>query len=121
MSALVALAVRMQYRRIVLCGVDLHSQEYFYQDPSLYPQSSGFVPEPKSLKHLTFREFEWLVKMDAVLREMQRQILQPAGIELFVENRSSALWPEIPEAPQSLFSMPEFVLSGGRPVHSVMK
>ena len=104
LSSLVALAVHLRYRTVVLCGVDLATQEYFYQDPMLYPATSNLVPSPKLLPHLIFRELPWLVKIDAVLRQMRGQILEPAGIELFVENRSSALWPEVPEAPASVFS-----------------
>lgn len=107
LSALVALAVRMGYRKIILCGVDLTTQEYFYQDARLYPETAGLVPEPKEIKHLTFREFPWLVKMDAVLRQMRRQVLAPAGVELFVENPNSALWPEIQQAPDELFKSSE--------------
>jgi hypothetical protein len=35
--------------------------------------------------------------------EMKRQILDPAGIEIYVENRDSALFPQIAEAPASIF------------------
>jgi hypothetical protein len=35
---------------------------------------------------------------------MKRQLLDPRGIQLYVENRSSALWPKISEAPDSLFN-----------------
>ena len=104
LSSLVALATCMDYRTIVLCGVDLATQEYFYQDPVLYPATSDLVPSPRSLPHLIFRELPWLVKIDAVLRQMRRQILEPAGIRLFVENRASALWPEVPEVPAELLS-----------------
>ncbi len=105
LSSLVALAARLRYRTVVLCGVDLATQEYFYQDPELYPATSDLVPSPRSLPHLIFRELPWLVKIDAVLRQMRRQLLEPAGIEVFVENRGSALWPEIPEAPAALFGV----------------
>jgi hypothetical protein len=104
LSSLVALAVQMQYSRIVLCGVDLKSQEYFYQDPKLYPESADLVPEPREIPHLTVRDFPWLVKQDDVLRQMRKQVLEPAGIELYVEHRSSRLWPEVPEAPAEVFA-----------------
>jgi hypothetical protein len=35
---------------------------------------------------------------------MKRLLFDPAGIQLYVENRSSALWPKIPEAPAGLFA-----------------
>lgn len=104
LSALVPLAMLLGYRQVVLCGIDLHNQEYFYQDERLYPASASFTPEPKAQKHLAFREVPWLVKLNAVLREMNAVLLRPAGIELYVESRTSALWPEIPEVPPSVFA-----------------
>lgn len=105
LSALIGLAVKLQYRRIVLCGVDLWSQEYFYQDAKLYPESADLIPEPKGIPHRTVRDFEWLVKLDGVLRQMRRHVLEPAGIELCVENRGSKLWPEVPEVPSEAFAI----------------
>jgi hypothetical protein len=46
----------------------------------------------------------WRITMESVILEMKRQLLDPQGIQLYVENRSSALWPKISEAPSSVFS-----------------
>lgn len=103
LSALIALGVVLRYRRIVLCGIDLWSQDYFYQDRERYPESADVIPEPKSIPHLTVRDFPWLVKMDAVIRQMRRHVLEPAGIEIYVEHEGSKLWPEVPLVPAALF------------------
>ena len=34
---------------------------------------------------------------------MKRQLMDPEGIQLYVESRSSALWPMIPEVPANIF------------------
>lgn len=104
LSSLIALAIRMQYRTIVLCGVDLNHSEYFYQDPVLYPDNASLEFMPRQQPHLTNSRKPWLITIESVIIEMKRQLLDPAGIQLYVENRSSALWPSISEAPASLFA-----------------
>ena len=101
----VTLAIRMDYRRIVLCGVDLADQAYFFQDAELFPRFSGLEFVPRSEPHATARRLPFLVPVDEVLLVLKREIMEPRGIELCVENRSSALWPRIPEAPESLYDV----------------
>ena len=103
LSSLIALAIRMRYRRIVLCGVDLNHSEYFYQDTVLYPETASFEFSPRYQPHATNSPMPWRITVESVILEMKRQLLDPAGTELYVENRSSALWPRITEAPASLF------------------
>jgi hypothetical protein len=104
LSSLIALAVRMRYRTIVLCGVDLNHSEYFYQDTALYPEAASLEFSPRYRPHATNSPMPWRITIAAVILQMKRQLLDPAGIQLYVENRSSALWPKISEAPGSLFS-----------------
>jgi hypothetical protein len=93
----------MQYRTIVLCGVDLNHSEYFYQDAVLYPETASLEFSPRYQPHATNSPMPWRITVESVILEMKRQLLDPAGIRLYVENRSSALWPKIPETPGSLF------------------
>jgi len=88
----------MQYRRIVLCGVDLNDSRYFYQDPQLYPETASLEFRPRHGRHATNSPMPWRITIKSVILEMKRQLLDPAGIEISVENRSSALWPKIGEA-----------------------
>lgn len=103
LSSLIALAIRMQYRIIVLCGVDLNNSEYFYQDAALYPKTASIEFSPRHQPHATNSPMPWRIAIESVILEMKRQLLDPAGTQLFVENRSSALWPRITEAPTTLF------------------
>jgi hypothetical protein len=104
LSSLIALAIRMQYRTIVLCGVDLNHSEYFYQDSVLYPETASLEFSPRHQPHATNSPMPWRITIEFVILEMKRQLLDPAGIQIYVENRSSALWPRILEAPASLFA-----------------
>ncbi len=103
--ACLTLALRLGYRRIVLCGVDLDDQAYFYQDPEFFPDYAQVEFAPRNMPHFITRSLPWLVPIDEVLLLLKREIMEPRSIELCVESRSSALWPRIPEAPQSLYEV----------------
>ena len=113
LSSVIALAIRMQYRALVLCGVDLKHSEYFYQDATLYPETASLEFSPRYGSHATNSLMPWRIPIESVILEMKRQLLDPAGIQIFVENRSSALWPKIDEVPASLFNA-QGVTAGAR-------
>jgi hypothetical protein len=102
-TAAISLAVRMNYRRIVLCGVDLGNAEYFYQHRQKYPEACNWEFAPRDQPHLMARRYEWGLPAQEAIYLFTQEVLDPAGIELFVENRSSKLFPRIPEASPQLF------------------
>jgi hypothetical protein len=106
LSSVLCLAVKMKYRRIVLCGIDLSSPEYFYQDKTFYPdsvhvQSSIRTPRHESIMPRLYRN---AYPADKIVAELKKQILDPLGIEIYVENRSSALYPGVPVASDRLWA-----------------
>jgi hypothetical protein len=109
--AMLSLAVRMGYRRIVLCGIDLGKQDYFYQHRERYPEYADWEFASRKELHLTTRRLQWMVPAQSVIYLFKRVVLDPAGIELFVESLSSTLYPEVPLAPPSLFE--RLALEGG--------
>lgn len=98
-TAMLSLAARMGYKRIVLCGIDLGKQDYFYHHRERYPDSANWEFAPRKDIHLTARRLPWMVPAQQVIHAFKRVILDPARIELFVENRSSTLFPAIAEMP----------------------
>ena len=103
LTSMIALGVKMSYRRIVLCGIDMKRQDYFYQDPARYPRTQNMDFAPRDQKHHTYTSNPWMVPMTQVVEAMDRLVLKPAGIELYLENRDSALWPQVPEAPETVY------------------
>jgi len=101
--AMFALAVRMGYKRIVLCGVDLNRQDYFYQHVERYPEFARWEFASRQENHKTTRRLPWLVPAQAAVFIFKELILDPLKVELFVENRVSSLYPRVPLAPESLF------------------
>ena len=102
-TAAISLATRMNYRRIVLCGVDLGKAEYFYHDPVLYPEACRWAFTPKDQAQVMARRYPWGLPAADVIVHFKEQVLDPLGIKLFVENRGSMLFPRVPEVPQQLF------------------
>ena len=103
LSMLLSLAVVLGYRNIVLCGIDLRDGLYFYQDETLYPDTADWQFAPKSRPHLTNTPKAWRITTEVIVRQFKQVVLDPAGIRLYVENRVSALWPGVDEAPASMW------------------
>ena len=104
LSTCLSLAIRLGYRKIVLCGVDLKTSEYFYQDSEQFPRTSSVSLRPRDETHDTAIAKPWLVPMDEMLSIIREEILEPAGVELLVASTHSLLHPRIPSA-QSLFAV----------------
>lgn len=99
-SYIINLAVRMGYKHIVLCGVDLNHPEYFYDSRREELESAGFpVPSNphKQGVHLTNDPSHHPVTMQEVIQTINQEVLQPMGVQLYVGAKSSALHPEFPE------------------------
>lgn len=104
-TTVLTLALKMGYKKLVLCGIDLHDQRYFYQDPQDFPETAHLEFAPRNTRHATDDDrLPWHVPLKQTTLVMKQRLLEPAGLELYVENRSSALWPEVPEAPEELLS-----------------
>jgi hypothetical protein len=102
-TAMMTLAVLMGYKRIVLCGVDLNRQDYFYHHRERYPDCAHWEFASRKEEHQTTRRLPWLVPAQSAVYIFKELILDPQEIELFVENRASTLYPKIPLASPALF------------------
>jgi len=98
---LLTFAFRLRYRKVVLCGIDLNTNDHFYDDPELYPEARWAKPSAAVWGYDD--RFQWGIPQSSAAYVMKRLLFDPEGIQLYVENRSSALWPIIPEAPADLF------------------
>lgn len=105
LSTVISMAAIMNYRRIVLCGIDLTSPAYFYQDTALYPGVGSFQSSIPTAKHesLVPGLYRCAYPVDKIVAELKKEILDPLGIEIYVENNNSALYPNIPVAPDTLW------------------
>jgi len=115
-SMVVALAAKLGYRNIVLCGIDLSDPAYFYQDPVRYPATVNLWSHAKAVSpvHPSVVGLPMLRPIDEILVVLQDMVLAPMGAQLYVENRSSALYPRIPLAPDDLFHDEKLKLQSDR-------
>ena len=93
------IGVAMGYRTIVLCGIDLNTTGYFYEESAPADlEEAGIVPRTgqEGEVHLTFDPSLHPLTIDRVVRTVRREILEPAGVRLFIGSRDSALYPELP-------------------------
>ena len=102
--AAISLAARMNYRRIVLCGIDLGRAVYFYHHPERYPEACNWEFMPRNQPQVMARRYEWGLPAQDAIYHFKQEVLDPDGIELFVENCNSTLFPKIPEVPPQLFA-----------------
>jgi len=100
LSIVLNFCIIMGYRKIVLCGVELNSLNYFYEDPNRYPDFSGFRKNIHREGKLTLLNYlfqsEFAIPFDKVIYAFQEQIIKKRNIFLAVESRASALYPVLP-------------------------
>lgn len=99
---IINLAVRIGYKRIVLCGVDLDHAEYFYDSRREALEAEGLPVPPNphdGTVHDTYDPRKHPVTVKDVIIAMNEAVLEPLGVELYVGDRSSALHPHFPEYP----------------------
>lgn len=98
---LALLGLRAGYRNIVLCGVDLTNNAYFYDSRSAEYEAKGrSVPRHRQAVaapvHKTDDPRYGELTITRAMQTLNREILQPAGVRLFVAFQSSGLHPDLP-------------------------
>lgn len=107
LASAIALGLRVGYKKVVLCGVDLSSTRYFWEEnPEDYQQRG--IPLPRSTRqagpvHKTIDPKYGNLTVDKVVLLLRDEVLTPRSVELFVAHPSSALYPKVPLYPP--FSM----------------
>lgn len=97
LSYLLILAEQLNYKKIVLCGVDLNNSAYFYDD--LRFQQSFSVPQNNlaaNEKHPTNQATGENVPIEDVIFVINELVFKPKGIKLYVGSKESALYPRLP-------------------------
>lgn len=90
----------MDYQNIVLCGVDLNSTEYFWEDGQFQRVSEFGVPtqsgQDSNAIHSTMDPNVNSITAYAYIELINDFCLKPKGIGLYVASASSALYPMLP-------------------------
>jgi hypothetical protein len=99
LTTMLVFALKLGYKRVVLCGIDLKRPDYFFQDRRFYPESWEPPDMDRYASHDTDVPLVWRVPVTRAVAVIKQQLLDPAGIELYVESEQSALWPRVPAFP----------------------
>lgn len=102
LSLALCFGLRMGYKRIVLCGIDMTSDAYFYQDATLYPENRDLSVEVPGARHPARQRFAWMLPQMEVVLAMQRLLFQPAKVELYIGSTASMLHGPLALPPSSL-------------------
>lgn len=92
-------AVRMGYKNIVLCGVDLNNTKYFFEENKNYYLKKGIlIPDMMQTGHVHSTNDPELFEFtaDKLINIINELVLKPKKINLFTALKSSALYPKIP-------------------------
>lgn len=103
LTTVLIFGLKLGYKRIVLCGIDLKTPDYFFQDRAHYSDSWEPPVEARTAAHFTETSLRWKVPVTRAVAVIKRDVLEPAGVQLFLENQESALYP----------LLPTFALEGG--------
>jgi hypothetical protein len=99
LTSTLVFALKLGYKRVVLCGIDLKTPEYFFQDRRIYPDSWEPPVAKRKERHDTDLPLTWRLPATRAVAVIKQQVLDPAGMELYVESQDSALWPMLPAFP----------------------
>jgi len=96
LTTMLVFALKLGYKRVVLCGIDFKTPDYFFQDRRFYSESWEPPGEERIGTHFTHTHLTWKLPATRTVAVIKQQLLDPAGIELCVESEQSALWPMLP-------------------------
>ena len=110
LSAAVMFAAIVGYKNIVLTGIDLNNSSYFWEgNPEKYCNQSLPNNIQSSNIHRTVdpdaTDEEKAIPIDKYLDILDRVVLQPNGIKVFVASKKSKLYPRFPLYPAFKLSM----------------
>lgn len=106
----ISFAVLMGYKQIILAGVDLDSYDYFFYDRNLYNSNLADKIREYKLEEQERRKRKINVgqlhriadpglckqmTVDQVVLVMNEMVLKPKGIELYLQNSKSILYPSL--------------------------
>lgn len=94
-TLLISLALMWDYKKIVLCGIDLNNSKYFYDDAYYKEKYPGLNSGQSGLVHMSFDSKKNPFTIDKIIMCINDIMIQNTGKQLLVLNKSSALYPSL--------------------------
>lgn len=95
-TLLISLALMWDYKKIVLCGIDLNNSKYFYDDAYYKEKYPGITSGQFGNVHKSFDSKIHPFTIDKIIMSVNDMMIQNTGRQLFVLNTASALYPKLP-------------------------
>lgn len=111
LSLMISLGVLLDYKKIILLGIDLNDSNYFFEDQDKFNSQHAkevrdFVYKGKaywkkqlklSNKHLTADNIKYCnsLPMDKFIQVYQNVVLESLGTKLYIANKKSLLYPQL--------------------------
>ena len=95
---LILFAFMCGYKNIVLCGVDLKNNHYFFDGKeSYYTNQELKIPKIHRLssKHKTMNNSSNSMAIDKIILIINNHLLKPNNVNLFIGSKKSALYPRL--------------------------
>ena len=93
----IILGIKLGFKKIVLCGIDLSNTAYFFDDEVFHAKGYKIADMlQKGKVHETDAEQWGTLRVSDAIVVLQREICDPRGIEITVAAESSGLFPSIP-------------------------
>ncbi|MCI5227323.1 MAG: hypothetical protein D3918_11875 [Candidatus Electrothrix sp. AX2] len=99
LDQIICFAVAASYKKIVLCGVDLTTTDYFYTHPDFSVTQEGlkvFPTRQTGKIHSTADSFCKNITIDQVVKCFRDMLLSEKQIKMYVALKSSGLYPMLP-------------------------
>lgn len=92
----IVLGIKLGFKKIVLCGIDLSNTAYFYDEKDYHAKGYPMADMGQTGKVHETDATQWgTLKVSDAIFIMQREICAPRGIEITVAAQSSGLYPRI--------------------------
>ena len=101
LTTLVHIGFQMKHERIILAGVDLNNQRYFYDDFNCMKWRTNQSSRKNSNHPTTAGREDKYHAVDTFLPAFNEIVLKPNGTELFIASKSSLLYPRLRYHPLS--------------------
>lgn len=90
-SQLIYFGLVQGYRNIVLCGIDLNTKAYFWEDDRWTGSRVNLPPNNSATAQHRTMDPKLGLPIDKIMAAMHDELLKPAGVQLYVARPSSAL------------------------------
>lgn len=101
LGLLISLGYQLGYKNIVLCGMDMHSSDHFWDYPPYSSLRSKYeLPEPGKSNIKTFTDHKWSPNtVPKYINTLAEWMKKKSAVNVYVANEKTVLYPHIPLYP----------------------